>query len=83
MNTRARTRRTVLRYTHLAVGALMATYVYLPPGDAPWLRWALMLAGVPAVTVTGLWMWKQATIRRLLARRGSRTQAELSAAALR
>ncbi len=64
----ARGRRNALRLLHLLAGALLATYVYLPPGQAPWLRWALMLLVVPAVIVTGVRMWQQAAIRRLLTR---------------
>jgi hypothetical protein len=55
------------------VGSLVAAYVYLPPGTVPGLRWVLMLIGVPAVTLTGLWLWQQAAIRRLIRRLGSRS----------
>jgi hypothetical protein len=62
----ARRQRIVMRWLHISVGSLLATYVYLPPGSASWLRWTLMLAGVPAVSLTGVWMWKQAALRRIL-----------------
>jgi len=62
----ARRQRTVMRWLHITVGAMLATYVYLPPGNASGLRWALMLAGVPAVSLSGVWMWQQAALRRLL-----------------
>lgn len=65
---RRQSRRSTLRLLHIVVGSLLATYVYLPAGEAPWLQWTLMLAGVPAVAITGVWMWKQAAIRRLLNR---------------
>ncbi len=71
MTVRARSQRTWLRLFHVVVGSLLATYVYLPPGQAPGLRWTLMVIGVPAVTVTGVWLWKQAAVRRLLSRRRS------------
>lgn len=61
---KARSQRTVLRWIHVVVGSLLATYAYLPPGEGAWLRWVLMVAGVPALAVTGLWMWKQAAARR-------------------
>jgi hypothetical protein len=63
--------RLVLRTVHLVIGVVLATYVYLPatmPGHEV-IRWALMVVGVPLVTVTGLVIWKQAAVRRLLARR--------------
>jgi hypothetical protein len=72
--TSPRRTRDLLRVLHLVVGGLLAAYVYLP-ADLPvvevW-RWSLMLVGVPAVTATGLLMWKQAAARRLLARLGTR-----------
>ncbi len=63
--------RVLLRAVHVAVGALLATFVYLPatvPGQNA-LHWFLALAGVPLVTATGLGTWKQAAISRTLARR--------------
>jgi|SRR6516165_3787961 hypothetical protein len=65
---RRQSQRSVLRLLHMVVGSLLATYVYVPAGEVPWLQWTLMLAGVPAVAITGVWMWKQAAIRRLLNR---------------
>ena len=65
---RRQSQRSVLRLLHIVVGSLLVTYAYLPAGEAPWLQWTLMLAGVPAVAITGVWMWKQAAIRRLLNR---------------
>ena len=54
-----------LRVVHLVTGTLVATYVYLPPGGTPWLRWLLMVAVIPGLTVSGMWMWQQAAARRL------------------
>jgi hypothetical protein len=58
-----RTRRR-LRWLHLSIGGALGTYVYLPVGSADWLRWALMLGGIPAVTLSGIAMWKPAVFRR-------------------
>lgn len=62
--------RNLMRIVHIALGAALGTYVYLPtylPGHGAY-QWALMLVVVPAVTITGLVMWKQALVRRLFAR---------------
>ena len=72
MTGRRHSQRSALRLLHIVVGSLLATYAYLPAGEAPWLQWTLMLAGVPASTITGVWMWKQAAIRRLLNRLSGR-----------
>jgi hypothetical protein len=60
-----------LRWLHLTVGAALNTYVYLPPGSAGWLQWSLMLAGVPAVTISGIAMWKGPALRRALRSKGA------------
>ena len=63
-----------LRVIHLVTGALVATYIYLPSAGTAWLRWRLMVVVLPGLTVSGVWMWKQAAIRRLLSRpRGRRS----------
>ncbi|WP_375426668.1 hypothetical protein [uncultured Friedmanniella sp.] len=79
-NPLTRNPRSILRWTHLVVGSLLATYVYLPVGSADWLRWTLMLVGIPTVSVTGVWMWKQALVRRWFARRrGARSATSVPA----
>lgn len=60
--------RLVVRTVHLTVALLMGTYVYAPAHVAEGLRPTLMFAAVPIATVTGVAMWKQGTIRRLLRR---------------
>jgi hypothetical protein len=66
MTTTTIRQRSTLRWVHIVVGAALATYVYLPldTGPAPALRWALMLVGIPAVTISGIGMWKYAALRR-------------------
>jgi formate hydrogenlyase subunit 3/multisubunit Na+/H+ antiporter MnhD subunit len=63
--------RALLRALHLAVGVLLAVYVYLPetfPGREA-ARWFLMVGGIPLIGLSGLVIWKQAAIGRLLTRR--------------
>lgn len=83
MSATARDLRLALRTLHLITGALLATYVYLPPGSATWLRWLLMVFAVPAITVSGVWMWKQAAIRRLIKQHRPRAARGLTAAGRR
>jgi thiosulfate reductase cytochrome b subunit len=59
-----------MRWLHLVVGLALGTYDYLPtyvPGQ-PLLHLVLMVAGVPLVTLSGIVLWKQAALRRLVAR---------------
>lgn len=62
--------RTISRTLHLAVGIILAVYVYLPAGSlSDVTRTALMWVGVPVVVLSGSWLWKGAAVRRLLRQR--------------
>lgn len=66
-----RNQRTVVRYLHLALGAALGAYVYLPlhlEAIREVLRVSLMFVGVPAVVMTGLWLWQGARLRAALRR---------------
>lgn len=71
MSTTVKTQRTIVRAVHLLVGLALGTYVYLPlhlEDAREGLRLVLMFVGVPLVTVTGLWLWKGAALRRRVRR---------------
>jgi hypothetical protein len=55
------------RAVHLAAGALVMTYLYVPLGEAVAnaIRWAVL----PALVGSGMAMWQAARIRRALKRR--------------
>ena len=65
MTNRNKTTRTVLRWTHLLVGFLIGVFVYTPAHDNETFVLLMQVAVVPAVTLTGVWMWQQARIKRL------------------
>lgn len=62
-------RRVWARAVHLVAGLVLGTYVYAPAAVAEPLHLALQVVLVPAVVLSGLFMWKQAQIRRLINRR--------------
>ncbi len=55
---------------HLVLGLLVGAVVYLPVSWTEPLRLMLGVAVVPGVVVTGLLMWQQTRLRRLLRPRG-------------
>ena len=62
--------RMISRTIHIVIGVAMIIYVYLPPGAlSNALRSALMWAGAPFVSLSGMWLWKGAALRRLFGRR--------------
>ncbi|PTX96587.1 hypothetical protein [Opitutus sp. ER46] len=63
------TTRIILRWIHLVAGVPVLGYIYSPfaelPNYAPVVRYAAM----PAILLSGLWMWKGHVLRRLLTKR--------------
>ena len=62
------TRRAIFRTVHLVLAIPIIGYIYSPfeviPDYAPATRFVFL----PAMVLTGLWMWKGAWVRRLFAR---------------
>ena len=58
--------RTVLRYSHLLVGMLNAFFIYTPLGDVRAFELLVQIILVPVIIITGVWMWQQARVRKLL-----------------
>lgn len=63
--------RSILRWIHLILAIPIVGYIYSPfdklPGYAP----ATRLVFLPAMVVTGLWMWKGHLVRRLFSKRAT------------
>ena len=68
--------RILLRAVHVAFGACVAVVVYAPAAWAEPFRLVLGILVLPAVVLTGLAMWQQGRIRRLLARTRRRADAD-------
>jgi hypothetical protein len=61
--------RNLVRTVHLVLAVALGAYVYVPPTvPTGVLREALMYVGVPLAAISGLYLWKQARVHRLVAR---------------
>lgn len=69
--TAPRTQRTTARTIHILVGLLLGTIVYAPSYVAAPLLPIAQFVGIPAVIITGLFIWRQAQIRSWLRRRSA------------
>lgn len=69
--TPARTQRTTARTIHILVGLLLGTIVYAPAYIAAPLLPIAQFVGIPAVIITGLFLWRQGQIRSWLQRRSA------------
>ena len=64
----ARRARQAIRILHLAIGVALGLLVYLPVSWSGGLRTVLMVAGLPVAVLSGVWLWQQGRLRRLLGR---------------
>jgi hypothetical protein len=58
--------RLALRWSHLAASVLLGAFIYSPLRDNPVLLAAVQYAAFPGLALSGLWMWQQGRIARLL-----------------
>lgn len=69
------TKRSIVRWMHLVLAIPIIGYIYSPfdqiPNYAPLTRFIF----VPAMVLSGLWMWKGHLVRRLFWRRSSQQTA--------
>lgn len=65
---RPQRQRSAARTVHLIAAAMLGAFVYAPGEFIEPLRLMLQLVVIPAATITGVSIWKQAAIRRMLNR---------------
>ena len=59
------TKRSILRWIHILFAIPIVGYVYSPFEEIPNYAPVVRYAAVPAIVLTGLWMWKGHLLRRL------------------
>ena len=65
------TKRTIYRSIHIIFGLMILGYIYGPPEETLQYRDNFRFIFVPAIVLSGLWLWKGQTVRRLFARRAA------------
>ena len=65
------TKRSIVRWIHIVFAIPILGYIYSPfeklPGYAPQTRFVFL----PAMVLSGLWMWKGHLVRRLISKRSA------------
>ncbi len=56
--------RQTLRWIHIALGVMIALYIYSPLGDDATYTLLTQILVLPVVSISGLMMWQQAAISR-------------------
>lgn len=62
------TPRLILRWIHLLFGIPIVGYVYSPFEELPNYAPVVRYVALPAIALTGLWMWKGQLVRRLVSK---------------
>ena len=64
--------RLILRWMHLVLSIPIVGYIYSPFQDLPNYAPFTRRVAVPAIVLSGLWMWKGHVVRRLISKRVAR-----------
>ena len=62
------TKRSIFRWIHIIFGIPIIGYVYSPFEEIPNYAPAVRFVFLPAIVLSGLWMWKGHVVRRLFSK---------------
>ncbi len=62
------TKRSIIRWIHIIISIPIIGYVYSPFEEIPNYASAVRYAFLPAMLLSGLWMWKGHVVRRLFSK---------------
>ena len=65
------TRRSILRWIHIIFAIPIIGYIYSPFDQIPNYAPVVRFVAVPAIVLTGLWMWKGHVLKRLVSKRSA------------
>jgi hypothetical protein len=60
------TKRSIFRWVHILCGIPILGYIYDSPSDTHNYAFSVRYVFLPALILSGLWMWKGHVVRRLL-----------------
>jgi len=63
------TKRSIVRLIHIVFGIPIAGYVYSPFKELPNYAPVVRYVALPAIVLSGLWMWKGHVVRRFISKR--------------
>ena len=65
------TKRSILRWIHIAFSIPILGYIYSPFEQIPNYAFPTRFVFVPVLVLSGLWMWKGHVLRRLISKRSA------------
>ena len=69
------TQRSIVRWIHIVLGIPILGYIYSPFDQIPNYAHVTRFVFVPAIVLSGLWMWKGHLVRRLFSKRSAQQDA--------
>ena len=69
------TKRSILRWIHIVFGIPIVGYIYTPFEELHGFAWMIRYFFLPALVLSGFWMWKGHVVRRLFATRSGQQPA--------
>jgi hypothetical protein len=64
--------RSIFRWVHIICGIPILGYVYDSPSDTHYYAFSVRFLFLPALLLSGLWMWKGHVLRRLVSKRSAK-----------
>lgn len=58
------TKRSIVRWVHMVLGVPIIGYVYSPFDEIPNFAPAVRIVFLPALVLSGMWLWKGPAVRR-------------------
>jgi hypothetical protein len=68
------TKRSISRWIHLVFSIPIIGYIYSPFAQLPNYAPLVRFVAVPAIVLSGLWMWKGHLLRRLISKKSSKQE---------
>lgn len=65
----AATKRSILRWVHIVFGLTLIGFVYGPPAETEPYRYMFQYVFMPAILISGFWLWKGDALLRLFSKR--------------
>ena len=69
------TKRSIFRWVHIICGIPILGYIYDSPSDTHNYATSVRYVFLPALLLSGLWMWKGHVFRRLITKRSAQQSA--------
>jgi hypothetical protein len=72
------TKRSIFRWIHIVFSIPIIGYIYSPFEQIPNYAPVVRFVAVPAIVLSGLWLWKGHVLRRLVSKRSAQQEPQMN-----